>query len=56
MPVGVQIHYGSQSGYRTSMDLKPSMRVLDLGCGRAMSSIFLHREFDVQVWAVDLLF
>lgn len=31
------------------------MRVLDLGCERAMSSIFLHREFGVQVWAVDLL-
>ena len=30
------------------------MRVLDLGCGRASSSIFLHREFGVQVWAVDL--
>jgi SAM-dependent methyltransferase len=32
------------------------MRVLDLGCGRAMSSIFLRREFDVQVWATDLWF
>jgi SAM-dependent methyltransferase len=30
------------------------MRVLDLGCGRASSSIFLHREFRVQVWATDL--
>jgi cyclopropane fatty-acyl-phospholipid synthase-like methyltransferase len=30
------------------------MRVLDLGCGRATSSIFLHREFGVQVWATDL--
>ncbi len=36
------------------LDLKPGMRVLDLGCGRAMSSIFLHREFGVQVWAADL--
>ena len=36
------------------MDLRPGMRVLDLGCGRAMSSIFLHREFGVQVWAADL--
>ena len=35
----------------TAMDLRPGMRVLDLGCGRAMSSIFLHREFGVQVWA-----
>jgi SAM-dependent methyltransferase len=39
-----------------SMNLRPGMRVLDLGCGRAMSSIFLHREFGVQVWAVDLWF
>jgi SAM-dependent methyltransferase len=30
------------------------MKVLDLGCGRASSSIFLHREFGVQVWATDL--
>ena len=37
------------------LDLKPGMRVLDLGCGRAMSSIFLHREFGVQVWAVDMM-
>jgi SAM-dependent methyltransferase len=39
-----------------SLDLRPGMRVLDLGCGRAMSSIFLHREFGVQVWATDLWF
>jgi cyclopropane fatty-acyl-phospholipid synthase-like methyltransferase len=32
------------------------MRVLDLGCGRAQSSIFLHREFGVQVWAADRWF
>lgn len=38
------------------LDLRPGMKVLDLGCGRAQSSIFLHREFDVQVWAVDLWF
>ena len=38
-----------------ALDLRPGMRVLDLGCGRAMSSIFLHREFGVQVWAVDLM-
>src|SRR6187397_2858869 len=37
-----------------SLGLKPGMRVLDLGCGRAMSSIFLRREFGVQVWATDL--
>lgn len=37
-----------------ALDLQPGMRVLDLGCGRASSSIFLRREFGVQVWAVDL--
>jgi SAM-dependent methyltransferase len=40
----------------TEMDLRPGMRVLDLGCGRASSSIFLHREFGVEVWATDLWF
>ncbi len=36
------------------VELEPGMRVLDLGCGRAISSIFLAQEFDVQVWATDL--
>lgn len=39
-----------------ALELRPGMRVLDLGCGRAASSIFLHREFGVQVWATDLWF
>jgi SAM-dependent methyltransferase len=39
-----------------ALDLRPGMRVLDLGCGRALSSIFLHREFGVQIWATDLWF
>src|SRR5262252_5530229 len=39
-----------------ALNLKPGMRVLDLGCGRACSSIFLCREFGVQVWATDLWF
>ena len=38
------------------LDLRSGMRVLDLGCGRAMSSVFLRREFGVQVWATDLWF
>lgn len=38
------------------LELRPSMRVLDLGGGRALPSIFLHREFGVQVWAADLWF
>jgi SAM-dependent methyltransferase len=36
------------------LELKPGMRVLDLGCGLAASSIFLQREFGVKVWATDL--
>jgi cyclopropane fatty-acyl-phospholipid synthase-like methyltransferase len=39
-----------------AISLRPDMRVLDLGCGRASSSIFLHREFGVEVWATDLWF
>ena len=39
-----------------ALDLRPGLRVLDLGCGRALSSIFLRREFGVQVWATDLWF
>jgi len=37
-----------------ALPLKPGMRVLDLGCGRALTSIFMAREFGVQVWAADL--
>ena len=40
----------------SALDLRPGMRVLDLGCGRASTSIFLRREFGVQVWATDLWF
>jgi SAM-dependent methyltransferase len=36
------------------MELKPGMRVLDMGCGKALSSVFLAKEFGVQVWANDL--
>ncbi|MGZ5933449.1 MAG: SAM-dependent methyltransferase [Rhizomicrobium sp.] len=36
------------------LELKPGMRVLDLGCGKAISSIFLATEFAVQVTAADL--
>jgi SAM-dependent methyltransferase len=39
-----------------ALDLRPGMRVLDLGCGRAVSSVFLSREFGVQVWATDMWF
>jgi SAM-dependent methyltransferase len=36
------------------MPLVPGMRVLDMGCGNALSSIFLAKEFSVEVWATDL--
>ncbi|MGD0167420.1 MAG: methyltransferase domain-containing protein [Gaiellaceae bacterium] len=36
------------------MQLDPGMRVLDLGCGTAIGSIFLAKELGVQVWAIDL--
>lgn len=55
----VENHLGSQCLWLTEsltqvMDFRPGMRVLDLGCGSALSSIFLAKEFGVQVWAVDL--
>ena len=34
-------------------NLQPGMRVLDLACGKGMTSVFLAREFGVQVYAVD---
>jgi SAM-dependent methyltransferase len=36
------------------MDLRPGMRVLDMGCGKALSSVFMAKEFGVKVWANDL--
>ena len=36
------------------LDLQPGQRVLDLGCGTAITSIFLAREYDVRVHAADL--
>jgi SAM-dependent methyltransferase len=36
------------------LPLQRGERVLDLGCGRAMTSIFLARELEVSVHAVDL--
>lgn len=36
------------------MEFAPGMRVLDMGCGKAVSSIFLAKEFDLEVWATDL--
>jgi SAM-dependent methyltransferase len=36
------------------MRLAPGRRVLDLGCGAALTSIFLAREYEAEVWAADL--
>ena len=36
------------------MTLEPGMRVLDMGCGKVTSSVFLAKEFGVEVWATDL--
>jgi cyclopropane fatty-acyl-phospholipid synthase-like methyltransferase len=33
--------------------LQPAMRVLDLGCGTGITTVFLQKEFGVQVFAVD---
>lgn len=38
----------------TGLDLPSGARVLDLGCGKALTSIFLAREFGVRVVAADL--
>ncbi len=37
-----------------NIKLQREIKVLDLGCGKALSSVFLATEFGVQVFAVDL--
>lgn len=36
------------------LDLHPGMRVLDLGCGKGLTSIFLAKEYGVTVYAAEL--
>ncbi|GAA1558716.1 cyclopropane-fatty-acyl-phospholipid synthase family protein [Kribbella sancticallisti] len=36
------------------LDLRPGMKVLDLGSGKGATSVFLAKEYGVQVWAADL--
>ncbi len=38
----------------SKMSLDSGMKVLDMGCGRALTSVFLARECGVKVWANDL--
>lgn len=37
-----------------TVDLRPGMRVLDLGCGTGLTSVYLAREHGVRVVAADL--
>ena len=36
------------------LDLKPGMKVLDMGCGKGLTLIFLAKEYGVTVFANDL--
>ena len=35
------------------IDLKPGMKVLDIGSEKAVSAIYLAKEFDVKVWTIN---
>lgn len=37
------------------LPLKPGMKVLDIGCGNALTSIFLAKEYGVTVFAADMI-
>ncbi len=50
--LGENVLYSTEA-LAKSLELKPGMRVLDLGCGNAASSIFIAREYGCKVWAVD---
>jgi len=43
-----------QEALAKDMHLQLNHNILDLGCGKALSSIFLAKEFGVNVWATDL--
>lgn len=38
----------------STLNLRSGMKVLDLGCGKGLTSIFLAKEFGVEVYATDL--
>lgn len=37
-----------------NLQLKPGMKVLDMGCGKGLTSVFLAKEYGVTVFANDL--
>ena len=37
-----------------NLDFKPGMKVLDMGCGKGLTSVFLAKEYGVTVFANDL--
>ena len=37
-----------------NMDLRPGMKLLDMGCGKGLTSVFLAKEYGVTVFANDL--
>jgi len=41
------------AGLAAEIPIRPGDRLLDLGCGRALTSIYFARELGARVWAVD---
>ena len=50
--LGENVLYNAESLCK-ALGLRRGMKVLDLGCGNAISSIFIAKEFRCHVWAVD---
>lgn len=55
LSVGGNVLFSTEA-LASSMNILPGMKILDLGCGRGLSSIFLAREYNTQVWAIDNFF
>jgi cyclopropane fatty-acyl-phospholipid synthase-like methyltransferase len=50
--LGENVLYNAESLCK-ALGIRRGMKVLDLGCGTAISSIFIAKEFKCNVWAVD---
>ncbi|MEP7146983.1 MAG: methyltransferase domain-containing protein [bacterium] len=50
--LGENVLYNLES-LTDALEINPGMKILDLGCGKAISSIFLAKEFGAKIWAVD---